>query len=139
MEYEHAGVTISFDAGTAKFLAVIDGKRVQSASLASIKKSIDKAAEFTPFDAIENNYSGEFITLRVTGIKKDRATRYGSNGYMWLTSRGEKRDVIADTPENREKLNALANLRAAHKKDREKAQQAEADLSATIERKKAAP
>jgi hypothetical protein len=134
VQYEHKGSTIQFDAGTAKFSAKVGGKFVQSSSLAAIKKSIDKAQEFEPFNALrsptwqDKKAAGRlYVECRVVGIERARGKQpsYRRAAHQWtLESGANVSEVWIDTPENRAAIEAHYAAREAererHNKEEER-------------------
>lgn len=108
---DHNGIEITFNERTGRFSAQDKyGQIVKSASLAGIKKALDKVAVTESFTAwIEFSYSRTTAHRKVTviGIKQPRKNEWQGK-QKWVLDNGELRaTVYADTPEN---IAALANL-----------------------------
>ena len=99
-DYRHNGIEISFDTPSAKFEAVIDGKRVRAVSLDAIKKQIDKRKSFDEFAALAaERYGRGMREVKVVGVRKPRGRHQSSH---WVFEKGGADwRVLRDTPETR--------------------------------------
>jgi len=88
-EYKSHKITVG---DNGEFKAFLNGAFVEKSSLAAIKKEIDKASEFEPFDCFApQRYGSELLPARVVGIAKARGKKTQYNKDKWLLSDG--RDV----------------------------------------------
>ena len=141
MEYEHKGIKINFDEVRAQFSARIGGQMFRSASLASVKKKIDKAETFQPFDALrmpsweDKKNNANYIPVRVIGIKKPAGKQTWRNSPEWVIESGrELRSLWKDTPENRKAIDDREALRKLHNELLEKMKKEKDEADAKIVR-----
>ena len=138
MEYEHKGTKIQFSEQSAEFTALIAGKVVRATSLASIKKKIEAANTFQPFNALRevtwsDKTKANYIEVRVVGIQKPRGKTSWSNRPEWLCEGSRSvRAVWEDTPENRAAIDAHVALQKANRAAKEKAGAEEREAQAKI-------
>lgn len=124
---EHKGIAITFDETRGEFTAYDkSGKLVRKPSLAAMKKALDAADKFEPFNALrEADYrdhrtqpDADYIQCRVIGVQKPPGKQSWHNKPQWIIegdSRRERR-VWPDTPET---LAALREYNAAIARHRE--------------------
>ena len=114
-QWTHSGVTITMNAGTAKFEATVGIERLTSTSLAGIKKQIDKRKKsgFEPFDCLL--YAVNTVEKKkIVGIRNARKTRYGHNREKQLFTTdltgtplyNDRTRVTMDTPAARAAIKA---------------------------------
>lgn len=116
---EHKGITITFNEGSGKFIATDkNGQRVVAASLAAIKKQLDKAESPENWNALVwKRYGSGYDEVVVVGIKSPR--KYGSA--EWKLNNGETRSMVyPDTPENRVALDAFFALKLRQREEAKK-------------------
>lgn len=82
-KFEHKGVAITLTAN-GTFIAKLNGTEISAPSLSGLKKKLDKAKPFEPFEAFIVYHDGGTRHHRVVGVRKDR----GYNAYHWITADG---------------------------------------------------
>lgn len=73
--HTHKGTDIFLD-GT-RFRALINSRHVYAPSVDALKKRIDNAVAFEPFDALVEGPNYTVLTLHVIGVEKDQFRRSG--------------------------------------------------------------
>lgn len=132
--FNHNGVEILLLAN-GKFAAQTPTGRITAASLDAIKKRLDKPAEFEPFKAFYFSSWGKQIIVECTviGIAKSRK-KYEADKF--ITDKGERQSVFADTPENRAAAQAYLDMRERHiqiRRQQDEAERVASDAIATLQ------
>lgn len=109
-KFEHKGHEITILASSGEFYAKVAGASIRKPSLDAMRKYIDGVirSKFEPFAALDHpDHSADkadkargYVPAIVTGIKKDEYSRSGALKFI-VEGRGDRRQVMVDTPENR--------------------------------------
>lgn len=100
--FEHKGHKITVG-DNGEFRAFLNGAFVEKSSLSLLKKAINKASEFEPFDCFApQRYGREMLPARVVGIAKARGKKTWSNKDKWRLSDGrEVQQVVRANDQNK--------------------------------------
>src|SRR5262245_41268326 len=123
--FTHNNTTITCD-DSGVFHAKKDGADFEAASLAAMKKKLDKANPFPAFDALDTRNYGVH-PVRVVGVTKPRASW---RRVSWKFDTGEERErVIEDTPANRELCEQMKAQSERHEAERKRQENERIELA----------
>lgn len=83
--FVHKDIEITLSEG-GHFVAFINGKRTVAASVAAMKKKIDTATAFEPFDGLifDRDLEEPILQVRVIGVQKPSGRASWNNCATWL-------------------------------------------------------
>lgn len=127
MKYREIDIEIN-QSGT--FIAQMNGERLTAKTLKSLQAQIDKREPFKPFTAITlDDY--EIEEIEIIGVRQ--VSRSYQREQVWVTRYGgERRQIIRDTPENRQRLAHLGDMRKANQEAKDKMDAEENELEESI-------
>ncbi len=134
----HGGVAVTMTPA-GSFQAVVGGVTLTAPSFASIKKKIEKAGAFEPFEAFHvEGWRSEVQRFTVTGIRKagnGRSVPHGTR-FTYVTREGNTVDtrafVYKATPENLAIAEQLCALKKANSAAYDAGKNAERKLEAQL-------
>lgn len=130
-KYIHNGVEITMTDG-GKFTATINGEPAIASSVDAMKKRIEKAEVFKPFEAVRlERWNNKLEVFEIVGTRRNRQ-HYGAR-VLWLDAKGNTHaDVTLNTPENRAAMKALLDYRVESSRIEKERTAAERKLAAKV-------
>jgi hypothetical protein len=136
----HGGVAVTISPA-GKFEATVGGVKLTAPSFDSLKKKIEKAGAFEPFEAFHvESWRDEVTKFQVTGIRKAPKSNNGwGEKFLYVTKEGHgghkidtRARVYRATPENLAIANELIELKKANQRAYEAGKKAERELEAKL-------